>query len=303
VVRDPTIERAVRLIAEITGVDHQPREERAIIQRLAHADVSIDAARSTGRLDASRAIRSAREAHLLHRLLVNRRRSAQAGSLDAALATAARDLCDEFGFDRSMTFAVGAGVLDPVETQFVERDEWAARVHACALSAPPQLDLAVYESAVVDGRRTIMVEDAQTDPGSWKPVVVPLLTRSYVVAPIVVDGRTVGTIHADRWFQGIDVDRSDRDLIGLVGAELSRRLQGERRRQNAPLTKRQVQVMELIAAGHTNASIAAALHISPETVKSHVTRIFQVLGVSTRAEAVGQVHNLDGPSKMVMPDR
>jgi DNA-binding CsgD family transcriptional regulator len=128
-------------------------------------------------------------------------------------------------------------------------------------------------------------------------VVVPLLTRSYVVAPVVVGGRTVGTIHADRWFQGVEVDRSDRDLIGLVGTELSRRLEIEFRRPATRLTGRQIEVLELIAAGRTTAAIAGALCISPETVKSHVTRIFQVLGVSTRAEAVGRVYDLDGPAR------
>lgn len=53
------------------------------------------------------------------------------------------------------------------------------------------------------------------------------------------------------------------------------------------LTPREREVLDGIVAGRTNAEIAARLAISDETVKTHVTRVFQKLGVRRRSEAVG----------------
>jgi DNA-binding NarL/FixJ family response regulator len=53
----------------------------------------------------------------------------------------------------------------------------------------------------------------------------------------------------------------------------------------AGLTGREVEVLRLIAAGHSNRAIAAALFISPNTVLRHVSNIFAKIGVANRAEA------------------
>jgi DNA-binding CsgD family transcriptional regulator/GAF domain-containing protein len=60
--------------------------------------------------------------------------------------------------------------------------------------------------------------------------------------------------------------------------------------QSAPtdptLTRREVEVLRLMAAGDTNARIARRLVISEGTVKSHVKHILRKLGAANRAEAV-----------------
>jgi DNA-binding CsgD family transcriptional regulator len=53
----------------------------------------------------------------------------------------------------------------------------------------------------------------------------------------------------------------------------------------AGLTPRQVEVLELIAAGATNAQIAEALVITPKTVDHHVSAVLAKLGVTSRREA------------------
>jgi DNA-binding NarL/FixJ family response regulator len=54
----------------------------------------------------------------------------------------------------------------------------------------------------------------------------------------------------------------------------------------APLTEREREVFVQLAAGRTNAEIAAALSLSDATVKTHVGRILAKLGLRDRVQAV-----------------
>jgi two-component system response regulator NreC len=64
------------------------------------------------------------------------------------------------------------------------------------------------------------------------------------------------------------------------------------------LTEREVEVLRLIALGHTNAEIAQELYLSVRTVESHRAHIQQKLGRSTRAELVRYAldHGFVGPA-------
>ena len=57
---------------------------------------------------------------------------------------------------------------------------------------------------------------------------------------------------------------------------------GEQRR----LTQREIAIVSLISAGHSNKAIAIQLGVAPETIKTHLKRIFLKLSARTRAEAV-----------------
>lgn len=52
------------------------------------------------------------------------------------------------------------------------------------------------------------------------------------------------------------------------------------------LTKREIEVLELIAKGHNNPRIARELVISPKTVRNHVSNVLNKLQVADRAEAI-----------------
>jgi PAS domain S-box-containing protein len=52
------------------------------------------------------------------------------------------------------------------------------------------------------------------------------------------------------------------------------------------LTPRQVEVLRLLEQGRSTKQIAAELHLSTETVRNHVRRLFRALGVNSRLEAV-----------------
>ncbi len=58
------------------------------------------------------------------------------------------------------------------------------------------------------------------------------------------------------------------------------------------LTRRQVQVLELISGGATNQEIALKLGISENTVKSHLKQVFEALRVTKRTACVRAARNL-----------
>lgn len=58
------------------------------------------------------------------------------------------------------------------------------------------------------------------------------------------------------------------------------------------LTRREMEVLTLLAEGSTNAAIASRLVISESTVKSHVKHVLRKLRASNRAEAVSRYHKI-----------
>jgi DNA-binding NarL/FixJ family response regulator len=56
--------------------------------------------------------------------------------------------------------------------------------------------------------------------------------------------------------------------------------------ENLGLTARELEVIRLIAQGHSNAEIAATLFVSDATVKTHINHIFSKLGARDRAQVI-----------------
>jgi len=82
--------------------------------------------------------------------------------------------------------------------------------------------------------------------------------------------------------------RAARQLFDELGVRVDdRTLQVTPSRPPLPagLTEREAEVLRLVAAGHTNKEIAAALFLSEKTVARHLSNIFTKIGVSTRAAA------------------
>jgi DNA-binding NarL/FixJ family response regulator len=63
--------------------------------------------------------------------------------------------------------------------------------------------------------------------------------------------------------------------------------------KSVAMTKREKQVIELIADGSTNKEIAQKLHLSPHTVKSHVHNILEKLALNTRVQIAKHAHFTD----------
>lgn len=103
------------------------------------------------------------------------------------------------------------------------------------------------------------------------------LNMSTVVLP---DGGTKGA-RAIRMFRDVTAVK---DLLALIRG----RLVGvpTERDRIGQLTRRETEVLQLMASGATNRALAERLHISPATIRNHTHHIFRKLGVPNRLAAV-----------------
>lgn len=60
----------------------------------------------------------------------------------------------------------------------------------------------------------------------------------------------------------------------------------EKKRADLDITRRELEVLELIAQGMSNREIAAKLFVSENTIKTHSSRVFDKLGARRRTQAV-----------------
>ena len=60
----------------------------------------------------------------------------------------------------------------------------------------------------------------------------------------------------------------------------------EKKREELEITRRELEVLELIALGMSNREIAEKLFVSESTVKTHSSRVFEKLGAKRRTQAV-----------------
>ena len=73
-----------------------------------------------------------------------------------------------------------------------------------------------------------------------------------------------------------------------LGPAIQRKLMGRLRAPSVALTRRELEVLSLVAAGRSNDEIAAELFLSRATVKTHLVHIFDKLGVQSRTAAVAR---------------
>jgi DNA-binding NarL/FixJ family response regulator len=66
----------------------------------------------------------------------------------------------------------------------------------------------------------------------------------------------------------------------------------ERAVKQLGISKREFEVLELIAAGHSNQDIADKLFVSMSTVKTHVSNVLAKLDASRRTEAIARAKDL-----------
>jgi len=65
-------------------------------------------------------------------------------------------------------------------------------------------------------------------------------------------------------------------------------------RDSKPLTRRELEILELVSEGYSNAELARMLWVAEQTIKFHLSNIYRKLAVANRTEASrwAQLHNI-----------
>ncbi|OPY79213.1 MAG: Response regulator protein VraR [Syntrophorhabdus sp. PtaU1.Bin153] len=84
----------------------------------------------------------------------------------------------------------------------------------------------------------------------------------------------------NKYVESLEKTIAELNAVGIAG---QRRVIGDR--EDTALTTRELEVLRLIGRGFSNKEIAGLLHISPDTVKTHIKNIFSKLDVPDRTQA------------------
>ena len=224
----PSPPAAYRLAAEAlraaTGAVVDPRDHDQLWRRLQRARRESDDPRL---VDAAVALRAARHHDAVESL---RRLDAGLaplwGQRDAGrlLSTAARQACVASGLDRAIVFSVDGQRLW-TESVHLHDEAYDADFTAFARRHPPPLDMTVLETDIVRRGAPRLVHRPEEDSRAYLPIVAAVATFSYLVAPLVIAGRVVGTVHADAYTSGRVVDALDQAALAVVAQLLAAALE------------------------------------------------------------------------------
>jgi two-component system, NarL family, response regulator NreC len=173
---------------------------------------------------------------------------------------------------------------EPDVTVVAEAADLGAAVRELRGSLPNVLvlDLHMHGAPGLETIRRLRTDAPRTE------IVVVTMEPSPVFAQQVLDAGAIAFVLKDR---------ADSELLAAVRAaargfeyvspQVAARLDALRRMVGGDgLTAREVEVLRLLALGHTSAEIATELQLSPRTVETHRARLMRKLGVTTRAELV-----------------
>jgi DNA-binding CsgD family transcriptional regulator len=143
------------------------------------------------------------------------RRLGASGSTDRLRACVPEELAGACGFTRAMISAVCGsrwlplhlytrGDLDPAATDF--------RAYVASGAEIPLANL-LAETEMVRRRTAVLVPPPLIGTRAFRPIIEVARSPAYVAAPLVIKGRTVGFVHADRVGQSTVVDEGDRRLV------------------------------------------------------------------------------------------
>jgi DNA-binding NarL/FixJ family response regulator len=174
---------------------------------------------------------------------------------------------------------------------------------ATALRLRPQVTLLDYRMPIADGLSVIeevarysavLVLTSSAEPD----LIAPMLrggARGYLVYGQFDPPDLLRAVHAVAAGQGWLTPMAAsvaatvvRDAYARERAAVARIEDQRAARQSFGLTEREREVLVLICAGLSNASIADRLGVSEKTVKNHLNSVFAKLDVSSRTEAVAR---------------
>jgi DNA-binding CsgD family transcriptional regulator len=219
--------------------------------------------------------------------LAQGRTGAGAAAIRRALSAKADPLQRARLLPAYIEIALSAGDVQDARTACRELEEIAARLEAAVLGA-----MAAHARGAVE----LAEGDAHAALGSlrhafavWQQIEAPYVAAR-VRALIGLACRALG----DDEGGGLELDAA-RAVFEQLGAapDLARidsLIRGAPSGSPHGLTRRELQVLRLVAAGKTNKAIAAELFLSEKTVDRHVSNILTKLNVPSRAAATAHAY-------------
>jgi len=135
-------------------------------------------------------------------------------SVEQMLERAPAELC-RCGFDRAIVSRVEESTWC-VESVHVKADaEWASEIARVGRAHPMHIDHMLIESEIMRRRAPVLVRDAQHERRTNAVIGQASLSRSYVAAPIMPDGRIIGLLHADCYVSRRHVDDEDLAVLSM----------------------------------------------------------------------------------------
>lgn len=180
--------------------------------------------------------------------------------------------------------ALGRAVDLVVQGSCHEPRELSAALGSCS-----KLDAVVIDAEMFDGDASRTVEAIRR----LDPEVAVLLLTTHIDEPLLeaLANERVSCVSA--YAQAQPIVSALRALLSgqtLLPSQVQRALADTLRQPasptSPPLTLREQEVLELAATGLTTSQIAARLHISPSTAKTHLLRIYDKLDAPNRSAAV-----------------
>jgi len=157
------------------------------------------------------------------------------------------------------------------------------------------------EAAVARHGEPLLLHEPADEPPARRPLVTFAGVSALAIAPLVHPDRTIALLYGDRR-DGPPLDELDRELLWTFATAAAPLLYlatlaaiarpGDPSPPDPPaeaaLTRRELEVLRLMAGGAPDAAIAARLAVSETTVKTHVRQILRKLGAANRTEAVAR---------------
>jgi DNA-binding NarL/FixJ family response regulator len=126
--------------------------------------------------------------------------------------------------------------------------------------------------------------------GVWLPLVVISGEEDVRTIKSALDAGALGFIpksHGSREMLAALTGILDGEIYLPPGIEKEMERLGSRQsRQESPVTRRQMDVLQLMAKGYSNKQIATSLFLTEHTVKAHVSALFSTLAANNRTECV-----------------
>ena len=174
---------------------------------------------------------------------------AEAGDGDEGLAAIARERPDVVLLDVRMPGTDGLGVLRELHGR---------------TTAPPVILLTTFDDDEV------LLEAMKAGAKGYLLKDVSLEQLTGAIRTVAAGGTVIRPAITERVLRGLEHMRRDFDALSPPD----------------PLTKREVEILRLMAGGYSNREIADALGTAEGTVKNHASSILSKLGVRDRTRAV-----------------